>query len=270
MNNPRPAGVDLMSSKAFDHTGLMKTRLAPNRLLGVALLVSAVAGGPARAQTQGPPVSAPANPPAASFPAKQTAASGVEPASVSDKIGSETRAPVAPEVSSALADFLRMTRTGVDESGLLTCVKTASGAFDLGADQIIYLQKLGVSGRVIIAMLQHDANLLSGGASAHTQGLIKPSALANQDNKQTNSAPGLSPAQVSPFTVSSSRASELEAQASALPRPYTLSDLAQAGQDDQPELYPVRKPYPVKLSDPIIVLRAPTLTPNLVVVQPLP
>ena len=248
----------------------MKTRIAPNRLLGLALLVSAVAGGSARGQTQTP---------------------------LSSAAGAEARTPSAPELSHGLADFLRLARTGVDESGLLSCVSTTTGIFDLRADQIIYLQKVGISSRVIIAMLQHDAEALSGRrpavplTSAESQGPAAPTTFANQNavgmgSKQTNNVPAPWPARVSSGQVNSSTIPDrdaaptiahdissplaMESQALDWIEPGTPADLDEAQQEEEPELYPVRKPYPVKLSDPIIVFRAPMLTPNLVVIQPLP
>jgi hypothetical protein len=181
----------------------------------------------------------------------------------------------------ASADLLKLARSGVDESRLLLRVNTSADIFGLRADQIIYLQKLGISSRLIIAMLQHDADLLSGRRPAdpfspiESKGLVMSAAVADKDpfgspSKQTNNVPGQSSAPASPLISSSSSPIEFESPTFDLAEPDSPSDSDDAVPEQEPELYPVRKPYPVKLSDPIIVFRMPVLTPNLVVIQPLP
>src|ERR1041384_5982649 len=144
----------------------MKTRIALNWLLGLVVFVSAISADLARGQNQALPVSAPASLPSASvpppsvlLPTSQAAPSslGSAPdAATRDDARRDVPLPSTPKVSKSLADFVRVTQTGVGESGLLSFVNTEANTFDLGADQIIFLQKLGIPSRVIIAMLQHD------------------------------------------------------------------------------------------------------------------
>ena len=68
-------------------------------------------------------------------------------------------APVAPpdfQPSANLNDIIKLARAGVSENLMLRFAGNTSGAFGLGAKEIIYLNDLGVSDAVINAMMQHD------------------------------------------------------------------------------------------------------------------
>lgn len=66
---------------------------------------------------------------------------------------------VAPEVSFAVADVIRMAEGGTSEDVLLAYVQDSNSSFDLSADQILYLRDIGLSSSVISAMLNRDAAL---------------------------------------------------------------------------------------------------------------
>jgi len=82
--------------------------------------------------------------------------------------GSDTNAPaiverippsVQPEnvvISPGLSEVVKLAQAGVGEEVILAYVEKYSGQFNVGADQILYLNDLGVSGTVITSMLKHD------------------------------------------------------------------------------------------------------------------
>ncbi|MCX6927943.1 MAG: hypothetical protein NT154_32750 [Verrucomicrobia bacterium] len=135
-------------------------------------------------------------------------------------------------------EIQKLTRAGVDERVILTYITNSAGIFNLSPDHIIYLKDVGVSPQVINVMIQHDQALFPGARTATrvaTGPLTTPIAL--------DPAPG-------------------ESQIVAND---DFWDLEAANQEDgynfpeQPEgAGPVRWPYPVKLNDPIIILKLPS------------
>src|SRR5438477_11596827 len=67
----------------------------------------------------------------------------------------------APSVSPAAAEVIRLAQSGVGEEVMLTYIQNSPAAFNLSADQILYLKDLGISSPVITAMLNRDAALRS-------------------------------------------------------------------------------------------------------------
>jgi len=61
--------------------------------------------------------------------------------------------------TSPLAQVVRLTQAGVDESVILTYVSNSSSTFNLDSDKIIYLRDIGLSKEVLTAMIQHDQQL---------------------------------------------------------------------------------------------------------------
>src|SRR5579872_7639 len=70
-------------------------------------------------------------------------------------------APAPPDVrlSVGAAEVAKLAQSGVSEDVMLAFVANASSQFNLGSDQIIYLNDLGVSGDVVKGMIQRDAAL---------------------------------------------------------------------------------------------------------------
>ncbi len=62
-------------------------------------------------------------------------------------------------LSGPLAEVVKLTQAGVDEAVLLTFITNTTGVFNLGADEIVYLNDLGVPGDTITLMMQHDQSL---------------------------------------------------------------------------------------------------------------
>jgi len=67
-------------------------------------------------------------------------------------------APVpAPALSAGVADVLKLFQNGINQDVMVSYVNNAPGAFDLGANVILYLNRLGLPPEVVQAMLQHDS-----------------------------------------------------------------------------------------------------------------
>ena len=70
------------------------------------------------------------------------------------------RPAVVPEnlkVSPALAEIIKLAQAGVSEEVMLSYITNSSGVYRIGADEILYLNDLGVSTPVITALIQRDA-----------------------------------------------------------------------------------------------------------------
>jgi len=154
----------------------------------------------------------------------------------------------------------RLTQASVDEGVVLSYVTNSAGTFNLTADQVIYLKNLGVSPQVINTMMQHDQELISG---------LRP--------LTASSAPPLPPSVQAALAASLHATSDGSAQPATLitpldppgdPQIIANDDSWNSGPwivDDgdyaprQPKSTgPVRVPYPVQLSDPIIILKLPS------------
>ncbi|MFZ1072728.1 MAG: DUF6600 domain-containing protein [Verrucomicrobiia bacterium] len=69
--------------------------------------------------------------------------------------------------TSPLAQVIRLTQAGVDESVILTYVTNSTSTFNLDPDEIIYLSDLGVPNEVVTAMMQRDQVLQQQMAAAN-------------------------------------------------------------------------------------------------------
>lgn len=93
-------------------------------------------------------------------------------------------APKAPppniRTNGPIGEIVRMTESGVDEGVLLSFVTNSPSIFGLGADEIIYLNDIGVPSSVVTAMLQHDQGLKAGtGPTFDFQPAPQPPEMAN-------------------------------------------------------------------------------------------
>src|SRR5260221_11418636 len=71
----------------------------------------------------------------------------------------ETPLPDNINPTPALAEVIRFTESGVDESVMLAYITNSENSFNLGADEIIYLNDIGIPAPIVRAMLQHDIAL---------------------------------------------------------------------------------------------------------------
>ena len=79
-------------------------------------------------------------------------------------------------ISPGLSEVVKLAQAGVGEEVILAYVEKYSGRFEVGADQILYLNDLGVSGTVITSMLKHDgvteANLAAAATATNAAPLM--------------------------------------------------------------------------------------------------
>jgi hypothetical protein len=250
----------------------MKTRTSLGWVLGMVLAGGTVAAGFAQdglnpSQTA---VSSGKTGTAAPSPA---AAAVVEPGTPPQTAPEpSTPAPAAPGtadgkalasnryVSPWIYEIERLTQAGVEESVVLSYINNSAGTFGLTADQLISLKALGASPQVISAMLEHDRELISG------------------ERPMTASAPPpLPPSVEATFAAAFPAASPASAEPATLATPLPPANGSIIAQDDEPgaggtwvwvepgdapeqpaSAGPVRMPYPVKLNNPIIILKLPT------------
>jgi len=162
-------------------------------------------------------------------------------------------------------DIVRLVQSGIDESVLVAFVRT-SGQFNLTSDQIVFLNELGLSWQVIDAMLEHDLRL----ASIQTSPVARSEPGSNHATATNNVVIPVHPG----LAVTSGKASlPIENPVAAAPQPTALqpvvppnSEAATLSGPIEPRLvtqkkkllYPVREPYPVELTAPILVLQTPS------------
>lgn len=96
------------------------------------------------------PLNAPATPPTAST----NAASAEGELKVLDKIPPAAKAEV--KMAKPVAEIVKLAQSGVDDSVILLFVDKSTEKFDLDAEEILYLNDIGVSSEVIAAMLTRD------------------------------------------------------------------------------------------------------------------
>lgn len=69
-------------------------------------------------------------------------------------------APVVPpsnlQLTPAMVELTKLAQAGVDEAVMISYITNSTQLFNAGADEIVYLNDLGVSGNVITTMMQHD------------------------------------------------------------------------------------------------------------------
>ena len=232
--------------------GYMRTRTLSGWVLGVVLASGTSALGVAQDAPKPPQTTVSSNIAVAAVPASAVPA----PANnVRDKTSSSTfhASPWVDEVE-------RLTKAGVDEGVVLAYVINSAGTFNLTADQIVRLKNIGVSPRIVNAMIQHDPELISG---ARPLTAAPPPSLPASFQAALAAHPQSAVATATPSTASPP----------PVPAPVQIiaNDDYDADRDwiyvepddvpDQPAILgPVRAPYPVKLNDPIIVLRLPSLS----------
>src|ERR1039457_2947901 len=100
------------------------------------------------AETSDPPdpVPPPATPPPPPDPSQVSV--GPETSTAANEL------PPFISPTSPLAQVVRLTQAGVDQSIVLTYVTNSSGTFNLDSDKIIYLRDLGLPNEIITAMIQ--------------------------------------------------------------------------------------------------------------------
>jgi hypothetical protein len=112
------------------------------------------------------PQTAPSPPEPAEAPAaKPVAQSDIETAAVTP-IPAELVLPANVQPTGPMAELIRLAHTGAAESDLVAFVSKSPSTFNARADEIIYLNDIGIPGTVVTAMLQRDQQLKAIAASA--------------------------------------------------------------------------------------------------------
>ena len=264
-------------------SGAMNLRISIGWLCGLAVMLASPAGLAAQDRVKsapsfppGEPViqnpqSASTNPPGPGITAPSAKSSQVPPAP-NEKVAAG-QIPPGAYVSPWLLDIIKLAQARIDPGVMLTFIDSA-GTFNLDADQIIFLRDLGVPAEVTTAMIQHDFEIVSGlrmpgGAVSASQPAIQltfvhsdsPSAgAAAKGILSTSPAPTAAPAEPAvgdtPNEPDPIVWREFQPQRQALELPLAVS--------------PVRRPYSVQLTDPIIMIRGQGRMPNLVVIELFP
>jgi hypothetical protein len=90
--------------------------------------------------------------------------------------------------TSPLAQVIRLTQAGVDESVIMTFVTNSGSTFNLDSDKIIYLKDIGLPNEVVTVMMQRDQQLQQQLAASAYQPPAQP-ALAPDTTYQPETAP---------------------------------------------------------------------------------
>jgi len=260
----------------------MKARLVTLRISGLVLaLVMASISCRAQDTTK---TSSPAKPSAADGQTQAAPPATAAPAPIS----LPTLAPAPPEVrvpqstpipappsrfSAWTKEVIKMAQAGVGEDVLLTYIDSA-GTFNLGADEIVYLRDLGVSSQVMVAMIQHDSDIVSGALPLTMSAPPAPDVPMPMLVAVNNDVPNAAAQIASPITAAPApdtipvdttepapdRATvPSNPQIAHLATPANASLFTQGNQTPQAQklVYPVREPNPVELVPPITVLQMP-------------
>jgi len=96
-------------------------------------------------------------------PAVAAPEAGVPDITTADVKPVNAERPLPPTIrsNSPVADILKLADSGVDEAVLLAFVTNSTSIFNLTADEIIYLNDIGIPGTVMTTILEHDKVLRS-------------------------------------------------------------------------------------------------------------
>lgn len=146
----------------------MKDRIAWNLSLGLALALLPLTGGCLQTVSSSPEAIAVAEPlgpesDAAIQPAAEDDVAVAEPTSetgVSDApvtlVSTENSLPPNVKPAGPVLQVIELANSGVEESVMLAFVTNSTSTFNLRADEIIYLNDIGVPSGVVTAMIQRD------------------------------------------------------------------------------------------------------------------
>ncbi len=119
-------------------------------------------------------------------------------------------------------DLLKLAASGVEEKVIMAYITNSTGIFGLSADEIIYLNDLGISSDVIASSMQHDQVLKGAGVVAVEQAPV-PAAVADLNAGPTSNwidaAAQPSAAQVAPQPIATEPPATVEAVPAPAPQP---------------------------------------------------
>jgi hypothetical protein len=221
--------------------------------------------------------------------------------------GAEPLSPAGPQLNSSAPpstsssrirlspwanEVAKLAQAGVDPNVVFAFIDIA-GTFNVGADEAIHLRNLGVPSEFIIAMVQHDADILAGYRQV-TPALppsmeplfppIRPPAPAvaiAQEKPQASQAPRAeTPVEPPQPVLGGLVAARSPAWIEETPpvretfAPVVVPSRATQGVHCTPAawsgVYPVREPHAVPITTPVLVINAAGRTPNVQIIARFP
>src|SRR3974377_2128919 len=76
-------------------------------------------------------------------------------------VSAEKPLPASVNLNGAVQEAVRLANSGVDDKVFLAFITNSPSTFNLGSEEIIYLNDVGVPGSVVTAMIQRDQDLKS-------------------------------------------------------------------------------------------------------------
>lgn len=125
--------------------------------------------------------------------------------------------PSAANVSAPVAEIARLHQSGLDESVVKAFVEKSTNTLSPGADELIFLKDIGVSPRVITALIQQTAKMREQAAAAALA--ARPNAPAETRPNMTVIAANANPAAVQPAAPAPVVAAAPQAPAAVAPAP---------------------------------------------------
>jgi hypothetical protein len=206
------------------------------------------------------------------------------------------KAPPPPiQLSPWATEIVKLAQAGIEESVMLSFIDN-SGTFNLGADQLVYLNDLGVPSPVVNAMLQHDRDFISGArpltiASAPPEQPVWPTNLAA--SSESPRKPNLQPATTPPPAPTPAPAATKSDADSPTDLPSGVSGFQSTGppnaipvernpakrsalnksrapSEKERSIYRVRDPRPVEFLPPIVFVNEIERTPNTFIIELFP
>lgn len=146
---------------------------APPVVVAAPVPATPVPAAPAVAPVPPPPLAV-----AASAPAVAPAAPPVDtnPPAIIQRIPPVAKVESVP-LSPGLTEVVKLAQAGVGEEVILAYIDQYAGLFNAGADQIVYLNDLGISSAVIAAMLKRDGSGVA--ATAPPGSLVQTQVVSN-------------------------------------------------------------------------------------------
>jgi hypothetical protein len=169
----------------------MKTRICSSWVLGLVLLVLPLTGclQESSLSSQGTVAAAAELPTPPETPVAETSAdtdfeealAQADEQSISNapakKVSAEIEVPANLKPSPATAEIIKLANAGVEENVMLSFVTNSLGTFNLRAEEIIYLNDIGVPSGVVTAMIQRDHLLQASSNLTVTPSEAEPSVM---------------------------------------------------------------------------------------------
>ncbi|MCL5097174.1 MAG: hypothetical protein M1608_06560 [Candidatus Omnitrophica bacterium] len=152
--------------------------------------------------------------------------------------------PVPVNTSPGVAEIIKLAQAGVDESVIVDYINSTAVAFNPSAEEIIYLNDIGLSSRVVNAMLDHDRSLrqtTEATPSTTTEAGTASAVVTNQPAGQDTATEAAAPApQAGEVPAVGTPATAIDNYASPAPVPVDAASTAYAA-------YPI-EPQPVTIN----------------------